>query len=424
MGGVGAGFRYSLNFFGGREMPLIHKNPFDRTVRIEDVYLSLERDCKNDSNGIIESLPRFVRFAMIEKDKGWSELINRYDLQIDILATEAEPEFQSISADISFRTNFLIGKIGISDVALLNCTAIKIGGCLFSVKDFIQAIAYNGGFHVFPDLNKQYLTKLYEKFHVPFPIEALALARAVGLLLVGTYKSVHAALNGNPHGFCDVGSRQPQIVDSGMIITMDEKPALAYFSAQRSYTQSSVPAMERKGIRISLKLMLETQQGTGTIFSLGHRKKADLNHNLRIHYTSSMLFFDVAISASLKKTLSVPIDEAMRSSGFDLEMCIYPAGDISIGIRERLVLSEHLGISYSIHTGKLVVGADLYLQHCGDFRSTMVRVSLVDQKNRIKTLKSFGTFIPNETTGHRLPPDAKLRPSIWRPYLSEAPIEY
>ena len=79
-------------------------NPFDRHARVEDVYLSLKRDCDNGTSEILNSLPRFVRMAMIEKDKGWSAIINRHDLLVEILVNASDPILLQIAPNLSVCT--------------------------------------------------------------------------------------------------------------------------------------------------------------------------------------------------------------------------------------------------------------------------------------------------------------------------------
>ena len=266
-------------------------NPFDRHARVEDVYQSLKRNCGTGTSEILNSLPRFVRMAMIERDKGWSAIINRHDLLLEILVNSNDPILLQLAPNVSVCTNFDIDEEGVREEHFLNLHIVLLGDRLYTVKEFIQAIAYNGGFHVFPDPGKDFLRVLYDQFCMRHPAEALHLANAIGAVLIHSYQSIHAALNGNPHAFCDVGSRQPMIVEAGQIVTIGGRPALAYSPARRTYMQALVPFMERKGIRICLMLGLVDAQGHGTIFSLSHRKTGTTN--LRLHYTPSRLLLDV-----------------------------------------------------------------------------------------------------------------------------------
>jgi hypothetical protein len=388
-------------------------NPFDRHARVEDVYLSLKRDCDNGTSEILNSLPRFVRMAMIEKDKGWSAIINRHDLLVEILVNASDPILLQIAPNLSVCTNLDVGEIDISDEDFLNLHIVLLSNRTYTVKEFIQAIAYNGGFHVLPDHGKDFLRVLYEQFCIPHPAEALQLANAIGKVLMHSYESIHGALSGYPHAFCDVGSRQPMIVDQGVLVTIDGKPAMAFSANRRTYFQTLVPFMERKGIRVGLILGL-TNQGQGTIFSLGHRKVGTTN--LRLHYNPSRLLLCVQRTGADAQTqnFSVPIDAQMRLDPVQLEVAIYPTGEVVIGINEKLVLLEHLSRSYTIPEGKLMIGADLDGQRCGDFRSQMTRISLIDHRTRIKCLRTYAVFKCDENDGHRLAPNAVVRPLIWR----------
>jgi len=392
----------------------ILNNPFDRHARLEDVYLSLKRDCDTGTSEILNSLPRFVRLAMIEKDKGWWAIINRHDLLVEILVNARDPILLRIKPKISFCTNLDVGETGISDDEFLNLDIVLLSNRSYTVKEFIQAIAYNGGFHVYPDQQKDFLGVLYEQFFIPHPAEALQLANAIGKVLIHSYKSIHAALSGNPHAFCDVGSRQPMIVNQGALVTtIDGRPAMDFSANRRTYVQTLVPFIERKGIRVGLILDL-ADQGQGTIFSLGHRKVETTN--LRLHYNPSRLLLCVQKTGAdaQTRTFTVPIDAQMRHAPVQLEVAIYPTGEVVIGVNEKLVLLEHLNRSYTIPEGKLMIGADLDGQQCGNFRTQMTRISLIDHRTRIKNLRTYAMFKCDETNGHRLAPNAVVRPLIWR----------
>ena len=123
---------------------------------------------------------------------------------------------------------------------------------IYSIQDFINAIAYNGGLHNVPD--KINIKEFYEKFHEVFPEIALDMVFDIGVCFVDSFSAVYEKFLGDNNAFAVEFGRSPTLAING-IVSVDKQGIPTYLFSN-SYLQLPIRAKSKCGIRFSFQIKL------------------------------------------------------------------------------------------------------------------------------------------------------------------------
>jgi len=389
-----------------------NQNPFDKSVRALGLYENLKKDVEEERDEILNSLPQFVRIGLIEKQIGWYQEVNRYDLLVPFAVHNSFSILTSLGKDIKACTTIKPLKKAtkfISEQEFRESSEIiELEGNSFSVQDFILAIAYHGTFHWKPD-KKPELNQLYEKFIQQYPQTAFQMAIQIGYCIVKSFEEVYKKFTGDNNAYTTVHDHQPMIVKDGELIKDGQGKSTTYFS--NSYIQLPIRKQSRCGIRICLDIQFSETPSQGFIFTYGHRDKDKIILTCE-HVNKMILVKTHSTYSDVKRLIRIPITESMRKEPFKLEVALYPRGQLVVAINEWLSDCTKIPRSFSIYDGKLMVGSDLDGEKTGTFLHSALTVEAIDNKSRLRSLFISGLMKIGNFPLPNLPPDLFKRPAI------------
>lgn len=122
---------------------------FSREQRLFDIYNELGIEIVNRTNRLIDSISKFIRIIMLEKDSIIYSLVNQYDVLILLaISTKIESLVRiSESIHISERICSSIGdEMYKTPEDFLNSKVLQVDNKFFTLQEVILACAYNGHF--------------------------------------------------------------------------------------------------------------------------------------------------------------------------------------------------------------------------------------------------------------------------------------
>ena len=382
-----------------------NRNPFTTSARALGLYERLKEDVEAEADGILHSLPQFMRIALVEGQAGWYTEVNRYDLLVPFLVHRDFPELIPIDAKVEGCTTIKPLQNSMkftTEHEFKFSTLVKLSGATFSLQDFVLAIAYHGTLHWEPD--RPDLKMLYEDFIQRYPDIAFRMAVEVGACLVRSFEQVYEKFTGENNAYTSVYDRQPKL-----ILNSGAKPAMLFSD---SYVQLPIRAQERHGIRICLYIELRNDLSHGSVFSYGHRQKENII--LSCDHTPTILLVKTSNRrcSEQDQVVRLPVTGHMLEKAFKLEVALYVQGQLVVGVNERLAGSCVLPGEFSIYDGKLMIGSDLDGQKPGSFLNSAITVEAIDEDHRVGAVFRGGLMRIDPFPLPSLPPNAVNRPAI------------
>jgi hypothetical protein len=392
-----------------------NKNPFNKTTRGLEYYKKLQVFAEQELDNRFEDLALFIRNVIIEKDtpKSLPHELSKYDLIVLVPVDKKFPNRWSITPNIECCTQIYNDKDSksITVEKFLSAPIIQYNNELYTLQNFVFAIAYSGSIHWQPscEANQPNLNQLYNDVICEISETSLRLIHDISRCLVAAYKEIFQKFDGNNDGYSDIMSRQPMIVNNGQLIEDGYGDPTLLFN--HSYLQIPIAEQVNYGIRICLELqMLNTlQQGFIFVYGNRHQKNISLSceHNLKF-----LIFKTFSQNrTSLNKTIKVPVNVDMFQKPFTIEMALYKNGYLSISINEYLQHCEKIPTNFSIYNGKLITGANLDGEKFGNFLCSVVSIEAIDTLNIIHTIFMSGVRRLSRFDGLQLPPDIIKRPA-------------
>ncbi|MBE7641797.1 hypothetical protein GUB10_15815 [Salegentibacter sp. BLCTC] len=357
------------------------KKSLKRTDRGISHYLNLKKDLENQDDRIVISLPLFFRIMFFDSNP-WIKQINRFDfLKLAILNDDFENLDRKITQDIYCSKNLIPENKNRKEMPIdefFNSIILKIKSYDCSVKDFVFALAYNGGIHMIPDkkFEKEYET-VYHNFFEKFPIIAFDLSQQISQILVQIFDEFYSILTGSNDAHSLNDKFAPKIAENGKV--------LEGILFDHSYLQFPIRAKSKKGIRFCTDIKIRNQTSKNIIFEYGHRD----NDSLRIQLLVSNSHIITKINTSnenkiLKYDLKEKINDFVK-----IEIALYPNGNLILAINNFVVETDKLNTSISIIDGKTIIGSNLSGSIFGDFFERTIIVQSIDRHNEFRRLNAY-----------------------------------
>ncbi|WP_066377706.1 MULTISPECIES: hypothetical protein [unclassified Anabaena] len=399
-----------------------NKNPFDKKIRGLEYYNKLQIFAEQELDNRFEDLALFIRNVILEQDtpRSLAHELYKYDLIILVPVNKNFPNRLGITINIECCTQIYNHQdskyIKIQD--FLAAPIIKYENQLYTLQNFVFAIAYNGSIHWQPnfEVNQPDLNKLYHDVICEIPETYLRLTHDIARCLVAAYKDIFEKFNGDNNGYSAIMNRQPMIVNNGKLIKDGYDNPTCWFN--NSYIQIPIREQANFGIRICLELQLQQINKQGFIFVYGNKQKEKEKSNilgLSCQQTTKFLIFETFGSQRrlLNKIIAkLPISSEMMQKPFKLEVSLYKNGYISLAVNEYLKYCEKIPTNFSIYNGKLIIGANLDGEKFGNFLCSVNSIEAINHQNIIHTIFMSGVRQLSGLDGLQLPPDIIKRPAL------------
>lgn len=399
-----------------------NKNPFDKKIRGLEYYNKLQIFAEQELDNRFEDLALFIRNVILEKDtpKSLPHELSKYDLIILVPVDKNFPNRWSITSKIECCTQIYNGKDSksITVEKFLSAPIIQYNNELYTLQNFVFAIAYNGSIHWQPscDANQPNLNKLYNEVICEISETSLRLIHDIASCFVAAYKEIFGKFNGNNDGYSDIKGRQPMVFTKGQLIKDGYDNPTCWFN--NSYLQIPIREQANFGIRICLELQMLNTLQQGFIFVYGNRQKEKEKSNmLGLSCQQTTKFLILETFGSQKRLLNkiiakIPISLEMMQKPFKLEVSLYKNGYISLAVNEYLKHCEKISTNFSIYNGKLIIGANLDGEKFGNFLCSVNSIEAINHKNIIHTIFMSGVRQLSGLDGLQLPPDIIKRPAL------------
>jgi hypothetical protein len=377
----------------------------NRTINLFD---KLKKDSVRKSHNILNSLPQFLRIALIEGSKGWETIFNRYDLLTLVAVSNDFESLIELSDDLKVKKKISPSKTDIKFIdfkEFLESPLVQLSSQEFTIQDFVLSSSYHGTFHISPDKRKD-LGILYNEFLVKQPELSLILHFEISECLVKAFSQIREILSGKNDAYNNVNGKQPWAVIAGDLVRFtDNAPALFL---NRSYLQIPMRKLDSAGIRVCIDLQLKTQIEKGFIFSYGHRKNETV---MRLTYDKSALCV-TAINKGSRSICVIRQIPEFQSHRKRLEVSIYPDGYFVVAVDEMLFFSEKAFSSFSLFDGKFIIGGDLSGENNGSFLTSCILIDAINHNYVFSPLHYSGIQRVQSNEGVLMEPNCFHRPCL------------
>lgn len=384
---------------------------FDRNERGLEHYRNLKSDLAQNPQRLTTSLPLFVR-AILTDGGGhtrWQEF-NRYDLINPVRVSTRFSSFRPINPSIQIAERVDAEQADVAFIepdAFRGKSVLRMAEELFTVQDFIDAIAYNGGLHNRPEENR--LNLLYDLFILRHQRVADDLLRSISRCFVEAYEPVYEHFIGPAfHLFCGINGCQPQIYQSGQVFKNGARFA-------RSWLQGPIIARNRHGLRVSIQIQLlePSVRGTKYLFSVGTRRPNSML--LECVQAGDRLIARVkphGAGSYAVTTVRTGVHGHMTRRPFILEVVAYPTGELCIATDGDLA-ADSKGPAYEVTDGKFMLGSDLSGKNGGTFHEQSCVLEYIASSGTTSRLScTSSSFRLPDWQPLLLPPALKKRPNL------------
>ncbi|MEH2386354.1 MAG: hypothetical protein V7K14_11375 [Nostoc sp.] len=248
----------------------LNPNPFNKKIRGLEYYNKLQIFAEQELDNRFEDLALFIRNVITEQNdknnlKTLAYELRKYDLLLLVPVDKNFPNRLSITFKIECCTQIYNSKNSksITIEKFLSAPIIQWENELYTLQNFVFAIAYSGSIHWQPESksNEPDLSKLYDNVICEIPETSLRLTHDIARCLVAAYKEIFEKFNGCNNGYSDIMSRQPMVANNGQLIKDGYGNITCFFN--HSYLQIPIREQANYGIRICLELQMQNtiQQG-------------------------------------------------------------------------------------------------------------------------------------------------------------------
>lgn len=358
------------------------KKSLKRTDRGLSHYRDLKKDLESNDERISKSLPLFIRIMYYDTNP-WIKQINRFDfLRLASLDEDFGKIDTKINNQVSYCSRISPGTKNHLEIPLndfFERDIINIQNRLFTVKDFVFALAYNGGIHMVPDQKfEETYNLIYEELLEKFPVIAFELTEQISKILVQIFDELYSILVGENNAYAFNTKFAPKIVENGKMLEGN--------LFEHAYLQFPVREKKSKGIRFCLEIKIRKISSKNKIFEYGHRDNDSLQ--LKLFQSNNFTILDV-ITPNDKCVLKYDLKDKINEF-INLEIALYPNGDLILAINGVLVASGKIKDKISIIDGKVIIGSDLYGSSFGDFFERIITVQSIDRNNEFRVLNAYG----------------------------------
>lgn len=357
------------------------KKSLKRTDRGISHHLNLKNDLENSDDRITTSLPLFIRIMFYDTNP-WIKQINRFDfLRLATLHKDFGKLDTAINFNISYSTRIVPSDKDRQEIALedfFESHFISVDETLYTIKEFVFALAYNGGIHMIPDKKfEEKYTVLYESLFEKYPNVAFDITEQISKVLVQIFDEFYSLLVGSNDAHSLNAKFAPKIAEDGKI--------LEGILFSHSYLQFPIREKEKKGIRFCVEIKIRNQMSKNIIFEYGHRE----NDHLKIKLFQSNKHI-ILEARNLKDAKILRFDLKEKATEFyKVEIALYPNGNLILAIDNFLVGKEKLEGNISIIDGKVILGSNLAGNQFGDFYEKTIVVQSIDRSNEFRVLNAY-----------------------------------
>lgn len=357
------------------------KKSLKRTDRGLSHYRDLKKDMESGDERISKSLPLFIRIMYYDSNP-WFKEINRFDfLRLASLDENFGEMDTKINNAISYCSKISPTSNSHKEIPLddfFNYEILNIKGKLFTVKDFVFALAYNGGIHMIPDKKFDEIYNLiYEELFEKYPIIAFDLTEQISKILIQIFDELYSILVGENNAYAFNTKFAPKIVENGKMLDGN--------LFDNAYLQFPIREKKSKGIRFCLEFKIRNKTSKNKIFEYGHRENDSLQ--IKLFQSNNFTILDVRTTndkCTLKYDLDIKINEFIN-----LEIALYPSGHLILAINKVVIANGKINDKISIIDGKVIVGSDLSGNSFGDFFEKTITVQSIDRYNEFRVLNAY-----------------------------------
>ncbi|PTX43449.1 hypothetical protein C8P64_1977 [Christiangramia gaetbulicola] len=344
-------------------------------------YRDLKKDLESEDERISKSLPLFIRIMYYDTNP-WIKQINRFDL---LRLASLDEDFGQIDSKINNQVSYC-SRINPRTKTYLEIPLneffeseiLKIQDKLYTVKDFVFALAYNGGIHMIPDKKfEESYNLIYEEFFEKFPIISFEITEQISKILVQIFDELYSILVGDNNAYAFNSKFAPKIAEKGKILEGS--------LFEHSYMQFPVREKKSKGIRFCVEFKIRGNNSKNIIFEYGHREIEDL----RIKLFNSKTYVIVEVKTKNdQETLRYDLKEKI-SEFINLEISLYPSGHLILAINNLTVANGKVNDKISIIDGKVIMGSNLSGSNFGEFFERTITVQSIDNNNEFRVLNAY-----------------------------------
>lgn len=359
------------------------KKSLKRTDRGLSHYRDLKKDLESSDERISKSLPLFIRIMYYDTNP-WIKQINRFDfLRLATLDKNFGKIDTKINKLVSYCSKISPKKANHLEISLENffeSRILKIQNKLFTVKDFVFALAYNGGIHMVPDKKfEETYNLIYEELFEKYPIIAFNLTEQISQAFVQIFDELYSILIGENNAYAFNTKFAPKIVENGKMLEGN--------LFENAYLQFPIREKKSKGIRFCLEIKIRNNSSKNKIFEYGHRQNESLQ--IKLFQSNNFTVLDVKTTndkCTLRYDLKDKINEFVS-----LEIALYPSGHLILAINNLVVANGKINDKISIIDGKVIIGSDLSGNSFGDFFEKTITVQSIDRNNEFRVLNAYAT---------------------------------
>lgn len=357
------------------------KKSLKRTDRGLSHYRDLKKDFESGDERISKSLPLFIRIMYYDTNP-WKKEINRFDFLRLVSLDENFGKIDSkINEKISYCSNIFPKTKNHLEIPIENffdSKILEVQNKTYTIKDFVFALAYNGGIHMIPDKKLEKIYNLiYEELFEKYPVIAFYITEQISQTLIQIFDELYSLLVGDNNAHSFNRNHQPKIAINGKI--------LDGILFENAYLQFPIREKKSKGIRFCLEFKIRNNISKNKIFEYGHRENENLH--IKVFQSNSFTILEVKTTNDkciLKYDLKNQINEFIN-----LEIALYPSGQLILAINNLLVANGKIKDKISIIDGKVILGSDLSGNSFGDFFQKIITVQSIDRYNEFRVLNTY-----------------------------------
>ncbi|MBZ9631322.1 hypothetical protein LB465_11080 [Salegentibacter sp. LM13S] len=380
------------------------KKSLKRTDRGLSHYRDLKKDLESSNERISKSLPLFIRIMYYDTNP-WIKQINRFDfLRLATLDKNFGIIDTKINKWVSYCSKISPKKADHLEISLENffeSRILKIQNKLFTVKDFVFALAYNGGIHMVPDKKfEETYNLIYEELFEKYPIIAFNLTEQISQVFVQIFDELYSILIGENNAYAFNTKFAPKIVENGKMLEGN--------LFEHAYLQFPIREKKSKGIRFCLEIKIRNNSSKNKIFEYGHRQNESLQ--IKLFQSNNFTVLDVKTTND-KCTLRYDLKDKVNEF-ISLEIALYPSGHLILAINNLVVANGKINDKISIIDGKVIIGSDLSGNSFGDFFEKTITAQSIDRNNDFRVLNAYAM------KRLKLPPQNILYNQIKREFIN------